>query len=561
MTAAIVLAELLYCVLGPARQVTVVDPALGRVRAAIPLAFEPTGLASGGGRLYVTGDGAVHVIEAGRVVRRIAAGAGAGSPVLAPDGKKLYVLNRFANSVSVIDPLRARPLAAIGVPREPYAADITPDGATLVVGCHLPVQPSTADHVAAEVCLIDSRGPRCILLPNGSTSVRGVAVSPDGRRAYVTHILARYTVHTTQLEQGWMNTNALSVIDVAGRALLNTVLLDEPDDGAANPWAVAVTRDGRYILVTHAGAGELSVIDAAALEAKLKGRGDVSDDLGFLTGLRHRIRLPGRGPRALATAGSSVWVAEYFSNSIARLDLGQPSRVDSIALGGPEAPATVRRGEMLFHDAGACFQRWQSCSSCHPDGRSDGLNWDLLNDGLGNPKNTKSLLYTHRSSPVMSTGVRPSAEHAVRAGRKFILFGDPEESEMLAIDEYLKSLRPAPSPYPPGPAARRGQRLFLSREAGCSSCHRPPLYTDGELHDVGSHASFDFTLDTAGGRTPQRSFKTPSLIEAWRTAPYFHDGRYATVRDAIVQGNCSRGAVSRLSESQIGDLVQFVLSL
>ncbi len=50
MTAAIVLAELLYCVLGPARQVTVVDPALGRVRAAIPLAFEPTGLASGGGR-------------------------------------------------------------------------------------------------------------------------------------------------------------------------------------------------------------------------------------------------------------------------------------------------------------------------------------------------------------------------------------------------------------------------------------------------------------------------------------------------------------------------------
>ena len=39
---------------------------------------------------------------------------------------------------------------------------------------------------------------------------------------------------------------------------------------------------------------------------------------------------------------------------------------------------SVRRGEILFHDASDCFERWQSCASCHPDARADGLNWDRV---------------------------------------------------------------------------------------------------------------------------------------------------------------------------------------
>ena len=51
----------------------------------------------------------------------------------------------------------------------------------------------------------------------------------------------------------------------------------------------------------------------------------------------------------------------------------------------------VRRGEFYFHNATICLEGWQSCSSCHPDGRADGLNWDLLNDGYDNPKNTRAF--------------------------------------------------------------------------------------------------------------------------------------------------------------------------
>ena len=65
-------------------------------------------------------------------------------------------------------------------------------------------------------------------------------------------------------------------------------------------------------------------------------------------------------------------------------------KASSLSLGTVREPSLERKGEMLFNDAQLCFQGWQSCASCHPaDARADGLNWDLLNDGIGNPKNVK----------------------------------------------------------------------------------------------------------------------------------------------------------------------------
>ena len=63
-----------------------------------------------------------------------------------------------------------------------------------------------------------------------------------------------------------------------------------------------------------------------------------------------------------------------------------------IDLGRRAEPSLARRGEQYFNDATLCYQQWQSCATCHPDGRADALYWDLLNDGVGNTKNTKSLL-------------------------------------------------------------------------------------------------------------------------------------------------------------------------
>jgi len=583
----------LYIAEATAKQVDVFDTETAKVTATISIPAEPTGLAltTDGAFLYVTcaePQGSISVIETdtNRIIRRIRAGYGARAPVLSPDGKMLYVCNRFDNSVSVIDTRTNEHTTRTSVPREPFAADITPDGKWLYIANLLPDGPADANHVASKVSVIDTQTmgvDRPISLPNGSTDVHGVAASPDGKYVYVSHVLGRYTVPTTQLERGWMNTNALSIIDATGRKLINTVLLDDVDSGAANPWSVCCTPDGSHVCVTHAGTHELSVIDVAAMLGKISSYeadnksaqyqtpgadqaqgydpassvSQIPNELSFLYGIRQRIKLRGNGARALAIIGQKAYVAEYFTDSLTVVDIGKESRFRTslIALGPKTRMTEKRRGEMLFNDAILCFQGWQSCASCHPSGaRADALNWDLLNDGIGNPKNTKSLLFSHETPPAMITGVRENAELAVRAGITHIQFAVRPEDEAAAIDEYLKSLKPVPSPYlvkgKLSKSARRGQEVF--DKAGCASCHSGPLHTDLQKYDVGAGKGLD----------EGRHFDTPTLIEVWRTAPYLYDGRATTIEEMLTTYNPDdkHGHTSSLTTRQIKDLVRFVLS-
>ena len=74
-----------------------------------------------------------------------------------------------------------------------------------------------------------------------------------------------------------------------------------------------------------------------------------------------------------------------------------------------------------------------------------------------------------------------------------------------------------------------------------------------KTHDVG----------TGIGTDQGTEFDTPTLIELWRTAPYLYDGRAATIKDVLTEFNVndSHGDVSDLTEKQINDLAEFVLSL
>ncbi len=56
---------------------------------------------------------------------------------------------------------------------------------------------------------------------------------------------------------------------------------------------------------------------------------------------------------------------------------------------------------------------------------------------------------------------------------------------------------------------------------------------------------------------------TPSLIELYRTAPYLHDGRAATIEDVITKynPNDNHGETRDLSKQELADLVTFLKSL
>ena len=573
--------KILYIAEATAQQVAVVDAVSGEIKKTIAIPGKVSGLAltSDGSRLYVTAaapEGRVIIINTKTydTIASISVGHSPTSPILSPDGKTIYVCNQFDNDVSVIDLASRKQTVRIRVIRQPVAAAVTASGGILLVANHLPAGASDGDDTAAEVSVIDTASNRVVTsirLPNGSTSLHDIAVSPDGRHAYVSHILARYQLPTTQLDRGWMNTNAMSIIDVPRRKLLNTVLLDGVDSGAANPWSVACTADGKYICVTTAGTHELSIIDRAMLHDKLRRAAagervsdacssaeDVPNDLSFLVGIRRRLRLNGNGPRGLTLIGSKAYIAEYFTDTLGIVDIDPDvmPEAHSIALGPRRVFSERQKGEMYFHDATWCFQQWQSCSSCHPGGaRVDGLNWDLMNDGLGNPKNTKSLLLAHRTPPATASGARADAETAVRAGIRHIQFAVRPEEDAIAIDDYLKSLKPLSSPYLVGgrlsQQAKRGRKVF--RSARCGSCHAGELYTDMKRHQLNTGRLLD----------EGKSFDTPTLIEAWRTGPYLHDGRAATIKDVLTKYNQNdkHGRTSELTDQQIMDLAAYVLSL
>jgi YVTN family beta-propeller protein len=578
----------LFVACATADTVVMVD-ANGAPLRRIRMPGSPSGLAlwPDGSRLAVTcaapaSSVCIVATTTGKITAQIPAGHTAMAPVLSPDGKTLYVCNRFDDAISFVDVVRGREFARVRVPREPIAAAITPDGKFLFVANHIHAGRADAEHVAASLSVIGTAARRVVKeieLPNGSGLLRDVRISPDGKYACVTHQVSRYQLPTTQLDRGWINTNAISLIDVVRGQLVNTVLLDNVSSGAANPWAAAWSEDGSQLCVTHAGTHELSVIDAPRLIAKLQslqstanggpGSGerragptaeDVPNDMTFLVGLRRRVKVEGMGPRALTLVGSKAYVANYFSDTLSIVDLAAPARaVARIALAPAGEMSVIRKGEMLWNDASICFQGWQSCASCHSsDARVDGLNWDNLNDGIANPKNAKSLLFAHRTSPAMWTGVREDAKAAVRAGIKHILFAERPPDEADALDRYLDSLQPIPSPHLANgkltPAAQRGQKLFASDATGCARCHPGPLFTDLKSYDVGTAAPADLA---------DEPFDTPVLVELWRSAPYLHDGSAATVREVLTKRNRSNrhGSTRHLSPEQLDDLTAYLVSL
>jgi len=170
---------------------------------------------------------------------------------------------------------------------------------------------------------------------------------------------------------------------------------------------------------------------------------------------------------------------------------------------------------------------------------------------MGNPKNCKSLLLSHVTAPSMITAIRPSAEAAVRAGFEFIQFMQVSDSITFAVDAYLNSLEAIPSPHlvngSLSPEASKGKIVFES--AGCAECHPGPHYTDLKTHRMGIQGLAD----------RQNSWDTPTLIEVWRTGPYLHDGRCATMKEVFTSE--MHGLDRPLPDEQVNQLVSYILSL
>ena len=97
-------------------------------------------------------------------------------------------------------------------------------------------------------------------------------------------------------------------------------------------------------------------------------------------------------------------------------------------------------------------------------------------------------------------------------------------------------------------SAQRGKTLFEGK-AGCSACHPHPYFTSMQTVDAGLGTGVKYDV--------------PSLIEAWRTAPYLHNGDALSLEATITDYNHlqMRGATKRLSQTELADLLEYLRSL
>ena len=133
----------------------------------------------------------------------------------------------------------------------------------------------------------------------------------------------------------------------------------------------------------------------------------------------------------------------------------------------------------------------------------------------------------YRKSFEQTFGQEPNAENLARALAAYvrtIVAGDSP------YDRYAFGDRGALSQQ-----ALAGLRIFRGK-ANCTLCHAGPTLTDEEFHNTGIAWRDGSFQDEGRALVTQRDedrgkFKTPTLREVARTAPYMHDGSLATLSE------------------------------
>ena len=131
-------------------------------------------------------------------------------------------------------------------------------------------------------------------------------------------------------------------------------------------------------------------------------------------------------------------------------------------------------------------------------------------------------------------------------------------------------------------AAQRGAELFTAG-AGCAACHSGVLFTDLKYHNVGigmdaeepdlgrGRVTEEAQCSTTDDEPCQGAFKTPTLRDITKSAPYFHDGSVATLEEAVrlmASGGLPNEYLDtdelqdrNLDDAQIADLLAFLGTL
>jgi cytochrome c peroxidase len=318
-------------------------------------------------------------------------------------------------------------------------------------------------------------------------------------------------------------------------------------------------------------------------------------------------------------AGSAfVLVAWLFFRSAAGWPAALPAGFPAplVPADNPMSLEKAALGRRLFYDRRLSANGTQSCASCHEQSRAftDGRARALGSTGKEHPRSAMSLVNTAYSVSLTWTdaGIRSLEtqaaaplfnEHPVEMGvrgheREILarLRAEPVYQELFprafpgerepftlvnvrkAIAGFERTILSGRSPYDRylwqdeegalSEPARRGMKLFFSDRLACAKCHGGFTFSGPSVWK-GSPAAKPGLVGNGLDAGPAR-FRIPTLRNVAATAPYMHDGRFATLEQVVdhyARGGTpgpSRSPLVRgfaLTEEERCDLIGFLESL
>jgi cytochrome c peroxidase len=242
----------------------------------------------------------------------------------------------------------------------------------------------------------------------------------------------------------------------------------------------------------------------------------------------------------------------------------------------PITPAKIALGRRLFSETQLSKDGRTACATCHQVSRrfTDGLVRARGVFGREGRRNTPTILNRAYGQSAFWDGRAETLEDQVRSAitgdrdlglsmeeavarvsadavyvREFrTAFGAPVDETGIAqaVATFVRSRLSGNSAFDRfltgdtsalGAEERRGLQLFSGR-ARCARCHAGPLLSDEAFHNTGVAWQDGRVLDAGraavtGKDADRGAFKTPTLREVARTAPYMHDGSLARLGDVI----------------------------
>lgn len=250
----------------------------------------------------------------------------------------------------------------------------------------------------------------------------------------------------------------------------------------------------------------------------------------------------------------------------------------------PITPGKIALGEQLFFDKRLSKGKDMSCETCHvPEkGWTDALPLSTKFDGVKNTRHSPTMYGVGFYPELYWDGRSPTLEAQAMAAWRGQIGGDPDavareleaipaykaafEKELggpptgdrivKALATFMRTIHAGDTPWDRMDAkareasdAGKGFKVF-SEVASCTNCHLPPTFSDGLYHNVGigydkekpdlGRGGFLEAQAKRASREPSEeekklmgAFKTPTLRGVALSGPYFHDGRAATLEEAV----------------------------